>query len=534
MKKFAIAFGLLALPVTLFAQSAISAYQLTGNDLRGTARFMSMGGAFTALGGDLSSLNQNPAGIGVYRSSDVGLSLDLNLASSTVDDGIYNGTWKEKNTFFYCNNFGYIGASSTGSSVMPFFQWGASYSRIASFDRTYAGSYASLGTSMSNYIANFSNGYNPDDLGESSYYDPYWDSSADWLSILGFNSYIINPVGNTSQYNGLFQYGSPTTKPTTGNAEFMVRERGHIDEYSINFGGNFIDKIYWGLGFGITEIDFKQDAFYDEELQNARIASASGMGNRTEIGDAYYSLGNWKHVNGAGFNVKFGLIFKPINELRLGVAIHSPTWYNLTERYNGDIYYNYTSKVGEGTAYSDDAYFDWKLRSPWRLTAGVATVLGGRFIASVDYEMAAYDQMNVGDNYGPFNFVNNDIKAYYQTCNTIRAGLEFRLTPSFSARVGFAQSFSGVKSDVLDGYEYVSTSGTNPAYTFNRDTRYITAGLGYRYKWFYADLAYVNKHLSSTYQPFSSFDDGTDWIYAPYSDFTTTENNIVLTLGVRF
>lgn len=532
LKKIKIAAALAVLPAMAMAQSAISAYQLAPNDLRGTARFMSMAGAFTALGGDLSSLNQNPAGIGIYRSSEVGLTLDLDLASSSVDDGIYGGKWKENNTFFACNNFGYIGSVNTNSDVMPYFQWGASYSRVASFDRTFSGSYGSLGTSMSNYIANFSNGYSPYELGQSNNYDPYYDSDADWLSILAYNAYIINPVGSTSQYNGLFNEGV-----TTGNAEFNVRERGRVDEYSINFGGNFVDMVYWGIGFGITDMSFKQEAFYDEELQNARIARTTAMTGTTTIGNAYYGLSNWRHVKGAGFNFKVGLIVKPINELRFGVSLATPTYYNLTESYDGNIYYSYSkeaSTVGDGTAFTDGAYFDWKYRTPLCLNAGIAGVLGGRFIASVDYQLDAYKNMKISDSWGEFTDITYDIKSYYKNVNTIRLGLEYRFSPLFSLRAGWANTFSGVEKDVIDGEEYVVTSGTNPAYTFERSTRYLTAGLGFRSKGFSADLAYVNRHRSSTYQPFSSYSEGNDWWYAPYSDFTSNDNHIVLSLSYRF
>ena len=67
----------------VFAQSAIDAYRFSQPDLRGTARFMGMGGAFGALGGDLSTLSQNPAGIGVYRSNEPLQSKGLSVASAT-------------------------------------------------------------------------------------------------------------------------------------------------------------------------------------------------------------------------------------------------------------------------------------------------------------------------------------------------------------------------------------------------------------------------------------------------------------------
>ena len=65
MNKNVLAGMLVALPGAIMAQTAIDAYSISQNDLRGSARFMSMGGAFTALGGDISTLNQNPGGIGV-------------------------------------------------------------------------------------------------------------------------------------------------------------------------------------------------------------------------------------------------------------------------------------------------------------------------------------------------------------------------------------------------------------------------------------------------------------------------------------
>lgn len=524
MKKIAFVAVMIAAPAAISAQSAINAYQLSQSDLRGTARFMSMGGAFGALGGDLSTLNQNPAGIGVYRTSEIGVTVDFNMTSSNVD-GV-----KDDKTHVYCNNFGYIGSVSLDNDIMPYFQWGATYSRVASFDRTYSGGFGSLGTSMSNYVANFSNGYAPDVLGQSSDYNPYDQSNADWMSILAYNADLIKPVGSSSYYNGLFNEGV-----TTGNSEFSVRERGYVDEYSINFGGNIMNTVYWGMGFGITDIGFTQEAFYDEELKNANIASGQGNTGTTTDGNAYFALSNYRHVTGTGFNFKIGAIVKPINELRLGIAVHTPTYYSLTDSYDAAIGYSYSSNVGDGSAYTNYAYYDWKLRTPWKLIASAAGVVGGRFILSADYEYDAYDNMRVSDGGGyEYKDVTDDIKYYFKPTNTVRIGAEFRVTPSFSVRAGFANTSSAMNSGVNEGDEYIYTSGTNPAYTFDTSTRYITCGIGYRYKGFYADAAYVNKHRKSTYHPFSSYEDAYGWMYGPYADFTTDENNIVISLGYKF
>lgn len=533
MKKSTIIGAFALIPAAAFAQSAIDAYNLSGSDLRGTARFMSMAGAFSALGGDLSTLNQNPAGIGIYRSSEIGFTLDINMASGP-------GIGSDK-THVYCNNFGYIGSTSLGNETMPSFAWGATYSRIASFDRIYSGGFGSLNSSISNYIADFSSGYSPSVLGEDGSYNPFQNSTADWLSIMAYNSYMINPTGFNNTYNGLFY------DPTSGNAQYSVRERGYVDEYSINFGGNIMNTVYWGIGFGITDLSWTQEAFYDEELTNARVYDDATGG--TTNGDAYTTLSNFNHISGSGFNVKLGLIFKPINEIRLGLAIHTPTWYNLSQSYDATTTYSYgydfdasgypTSSL-KGDYPSDVAYYDWRLKSPWRLIVGGAGVIGGRFIISADYEYDAYNNMSVSapnswNNYVTLDDVNSDIKAYYQGSNTLRLGAEYRVTPQFSIRAGYGYVSSNVKESVNNGAEYIYTSGTNPAYTFNKDTNYITFGLGYRIGGFYVDAAYVNKKTNASYHAYSPFAGGSNqWINAPQSDFSLTNNNIVITLGYKF
>ncbi len=82
MNKTLLAGIILTIPSVMAAQTAVDAFSISQSDLRGSARFMSMGGAFTALGGDISTLNQNPGGIGVFRSSDISATLDINMMNS--------------------------------------------------------------------------------------------------------------------------------------------------------------------------------------------------------------------------------------------------------------------------------------------------------------------------------------------------------------------------------------------------------------------------------------------------------------------
>ena len=538
MKKLVLTSIAGALPLLMMAQGATDLYQLSQTELRGTARFMSMAGAFGALGGDLSTLNQNPAGIGVYRGSDIGVTLDIGIMNSKFTPSVGGDVSSMRQTKAACDNFGYIGTVQLYNDVMPTFSWGATYSRRLSFDRQYQGYVPSIATSMSNYMAYVSQDYAPDELlgtTGSDGYDPFLNPDVPWLSALAYNTYLINEVGG--QYNGLYQNGS------TGDAAINVRQRGYADEYSINFGGNFANIVYWGLGFGITDLQFTSESYYDEQIANARIPNATATGVANGFGQ--FGLGNYESVTGNGFNFKFGLIFKPINELRIGFAIHTPTYYNLTYNRNGYVDYNlqsadynaqeqtgyaYTNNENNPYDYTGNSPWDVKLNTPWRMIVSAAGVIGGRAILSLDYEYNAYQNMSVSDDWGKFEDVSADVHNYYKATNTIRIGAEYRLTPQWSVRAGYSIKSSPVQTTAYNNDQYIYTSGTNPSYVFDNSIQYITCGIGWRYKGFYADAAYVHKQRESRWSAFTNF----DGITPPEATIKNADNHIVLSVGYKF
>lgn len=530
MKKSLIMAVALAIPALTSAQSAMDAYDFSQTDLRGTARFLSMGGAFTALGGDLSCLNQNPAGIGLYRRSEIGATLEI--APVSIKSQSPSNSISKSNTYAYCNNFGYVGSVHL-DGAMPTFSWGVSYNRIASFDRDYNVYNASTQTSLSNYIAAFTNGTNPDRLNFGEGYNPYYDSTEDWLSILAYNSYLINPTG-TNSYQGL------AGNNTNGDALTRVHERGYVDEYAIDFGGNIENCVYWGLGFGITDFSLNQHVEYSESMENANIY------NGTEVvsgGDAGFEMTNRRVVTGTGLNVKFGLIFKPVQEFRLGIAVHTPTWYDMKQSANAELDYSFFDpnqaegrlNPYRGNEYTEESYYDFRLRTPWKLLIGGALVIGNQAILSFDYERQAYGDMKLKYEDGWDSWVDNDwanehISNYFKATNIVRLGAEYRLTSNFSLRAGYAYSATNVKEEVENGSMEVLTAGTNAAYTLHKDTNQISCGLGYRYQAFYIDGAYVYRNRKSTYHAYTNF----DGLAGPQADLSETNHSIVLSLGFKF
>lgn len=542
MKKKVFAFLLCGLPLILNAQDAFDVLQMSQTELRGTSRFQAMAGAFGALGGDLSTLTQNPGGIGVYRSSDIGitLSLDCNSTEAGID--------KVNETKFNVNNVGYIGSIHLDSETMPNLNFGFTYNRLQSFNRHYLGGVGGIENSMSNYVADaFVNmqGRSAGNLAWGDNYNPYFDGDAPWAAVTMFDMDtrgsgsvgIINSNGDYVQ--GLYGQG------TTGNAYYEVEERGHADEYNIAFGGNIANKLYWGLDFGILDLDYRSYQAYQEDLDNAYIlADDQDIWHSDFIYQntrANWGLYNYLHTEGTGVNFKFGLIWRPTQALRLGAAFHTPTYYDMRDTYyvgaeltayeNNELLYSAEKGSNDGYDYSGT----YTIKTPWHFMGSVAGVIGTSGIVSLDYECVANETMRVGNDRGnDYPDVTDNVKYYFKPSHIIRVGAEYRLNPSWSLRAGYSYKTTQVEKGVDKYYYNVTTVGTNPTYQYDNEVHHFTCGFGYRLKSFYADMAYVHKMRNSVYNAYSPIIDGPDRDPGLGVDVKDHNNRISLTLGMRF
>lgn len=542
MKKKVFAILLCGLPLLINAQDAFDVLQMSQTDLRGTSRFQSMAGAFGALGGDLSVLTQNPGGIGVYRNSDLGITFSVDRNSTTA------GVDKMTETKFKVNNVGYVGVIRLDSESVPNLNFGFTYNRIKSYDRHYVGGVGSIPTSMSNYIADaFVNvpGYTVDDLYAYDDVNPYFDNYAPWAAITTFDmptkTYgsvgIINANGDYMQ--GLFG------PETTGNAYYEVDERGHADEYNIAFGGNIANKVYFGLDFGILDLDFRSYQSYEEDLDYAYVMLDDKDLFTSEISNhntrANWGLYNYLHSEGTGVNFKFGLIWKPVQALRIGAAFHTPTYYDMRDTYyveadlrayqDNDMLYSAEKGSNDGYDYSST----YTIKTPWRFMGSLAGIIGTKGILSMDYEYVANETMRIGDDRNnDYADVTDNVKTYFKPTHIIRVGGEYRVNPSWSLRAGYSYKTTQVEKGV-DNYDYnISTVGTNPTYQYDNNVHHITCGVGYRYKSFYTDLAYIHQIRESVYNAFSPIND--EFGYEPNisADVKDANNRFSLTLGMRF
>lgn len=523
-------FSFLMLTAPLFSQSEIDALRSSREDIYGTARAMSMGGAFGALGGDMTGVSINPAGIAVYRSSEVVGTMNLMKEGSVVGD------IKSNKTTFNIDNIGFVGYFPLRNEVMPLVNFGFTYSRSKSFDKKTAGVGDSKGTLVdyiyNDYKANLSSGVikDPDDLvWIEDEYDPFL--SQPWLSVLGRNAFLLHP-----DQGG----GSLVPLDTRGDIPFggiETHEKGYIDNYDFTVGTTINNVLNLGLSLSIKDIYYNMQSYYWEEFYNGDNMNAA------------YELRNRMTVKGTGVGAKLGAIYRPVNALRIGLSWHSPTWYAMSETYNAEMaeenikdylpsYVNYE----EGGFSSATFFNDYDLKTPGKIVASVATVLGSSFIASLDYELVDYGKMkfklpsNSLEDPSWYDGHNSIISQDHKMASTVKVGIEYRFVPQFSARLGYAWMENPYDKD-LPKFGNAVVAGSNTIHRIEGDTHYFTGGLGYRFnRNFYLDMAIVYKTQKDDLYPFPNFysNDGTLEVdAAPFSLKNKTIRGL-LTLGYRF
>ena len=114
------------------AQTIYDAAKLAERDLNGTARFVGMGGAMGALGGDISTMGTNPAGIGIYRSSDIMTS--FSYSAYGTESKYLNNTFNIDKNLWAFDNIGFVFSSKIGNqTALRYVNFGFNFKRTKSF-----------------------------------------------------------------------------------------------------------------------------------------------------------------------------------------------------------------------------------------------------------------------------------------------------------------------------------------------------------------------------------------------------------------
>ncbi|WP_297162579.1 hydrocarbon degradation protein [uncultured Porphyromonas sp.] len=482
----------------LSAQTHDNALRFSTETLDGTARYQAMGGAFGAVGADYSSLRQNPAGLGLFRSNEIQgtIAFGQNLDQATW----YEEQYKKGHTAFSGNMSVVLATPLRGSGLT--FNLALGFYQRQSFARTFdVSNHQVTKFSLADYAAFITptNVSSDDLLGKNA----YGSVPAPWLAILGYGA------GWTTQrpegfYESAFNYRDKGGILGPSNSQLRVNERGGIQDFDFNFGLNYSDRLYFGLGVKISALDYRMNSYYGEDF----------------IDKDYLELANELRTSGSGASVSLGMIARVSDHLRLGAAIQTPTWFTLQDNYVASAESRYSRALdSEGKPLPEkdwtvkdqtpgDAAWRYQLQTPTKIVLSGAFV-GRRGMLSLDYELANYTGIQLKDTYGPFDNDNKLMKDYFTPMqSTLRLGGELRISPQFSLRAGGYWKQTPMKANFDSDPKQSATipvneAGTVPHYEIVGMGYGVTGGLGWRFSpSSYLDLAVVYQGQKSHMYPF--------------------------------
>ena len=410
--------------------------------LMGTARYVGMGGAMTAVGGDPSAVMDNPAGLGLYRRNEITLSISETIDRTQQAEGIDT----------------YQSARFAAPNIATIWVWGnpnkqrgmiysnvmLSANRLANFNREIVAKGTGLGLVPS--ICALTNGLDETYLQNK----PWNDTEIGWLSILGYETYLINPQVDSLATDVINQYQwTPAVDFTEGS--LSVSEVGYYDQYTLSWAGNISNQWYVGLSVNIPTLSYtKRTSHYETD----RFQSA-------ELKSMY-------HLSGVGVSGTIGLIYRPIQALRVGASFHTPTMMSLSVQTEGDMYSTVEGKKYEALTPASGVVSS-EMVSPLRTSVSVAGQIGNKGLIAVQYDYAHSSEM--------------------EDVHTLRIGAEAQATRGLFLNAGYVYESSFMKTDPvwMLGYNEIRT---DMDYRYTQSSQYLSAGVGYRSDAVVAQLAY--------------------------------------------
>lgn len=388
-------------------QNEDDALRISTNAPGGTARSIGLANAFGALGADGSAISINPAGFGLYRTSELSLTpaFDVNDASS-----LYYGTSAAdtRSRFYFGNmNLAFNSPSESGSDWRSS-TFGVVYDRTATHHWRRQALADRVNSSMLDDFASQAAGISPDSL----------YNALPFTAGLAYDAYGINPMDSLGAlYSADLPPGAEVRQIHT------IDSRGANNNTSFFYSANWMDKVYIGLALGIVGHRFTRTTTHSETTLDESI----------DLKDMSYKEN--LTTTGNGIDVKAGVILRLSDRFRTGLAFHSPQWMQLNDAYTTSVTTNFRSPDSQGrTAYSatsPDGVFNYRVHTPWRTILSAAYIAGKHGLVSVDYEYVNYGNARfrpsnkLVDAYD-FAFENEVIKERSNAVHSVRAGTEWR------------------------------------------------------------------------------------------------------------
>ncbi len=455
MKRY-LTFILVFLSVVVSAQNINDVLRYGTENIQGTARFQSMGGAFGALGGDLSALNVNPAGAAVFNNTLVTFS---GTFFNTDNQTNYFGT--QTNSNVNDSDINQVGGVFVFNNTNSNSDW-KKFSLALNYDlaRNFENSYLVSGRSnqgIDSYFLNFAQGtplgailLEDGELIENGYLDIGANGGfSDQQAFLGYYGGVLDPLDDDPQTN---QYIS---NASYGNVDQQLQRSsiGYNSKFTVNIASEYKDRLYLGASLNFHSV-------FNERLDRL---TETGYDADSEIQRTTFD--NLLVTQGNGFSLTLGAIAKLNEFVRIGGSYQSPTWYrlndDLSQRINSDL-------ADEDINFIDfniiNLFETYTIQTPSKLTGSMAVIFGKNGLLSLDYGYQDFSNAELRPQSDPnFQVINNDIANQLGAVSTIRFGGEYRIA-QVSLRAGYRYEQSP--------YANTDTIG---------DLNSISGGIGYNF-----------------------------------------------------
>ena len=503
MKKLLLLFiGVIAMP-SLYAQDLTDAVRYSLDDIKGTARYRAMSGAFGALGGDMSAVSANPAGSAIFNRSHASISLsNYNPENTTSYFGTVN-TNSNSNIELNQGGAAFVFNNTNPNSVWRKFVLSINYDQTGNYDDDFFASGVNTNSIDSYFLAN-AQGLRLDQISRfqgESYSDAYGDIGATFgyqhqQAFLGFESFILEPDDIDDDANTVY---FSNIAPGTFNQEYSYVSTGFNGKFTVNAAVQHNDNLYFGVNLNSHFINFDRSTYLFEGNSNPGSII-------TEVG-----FENNLSVIGSGFSFQVGGIAKLGEAVRLGLTYDSPIWYTINEettQYIGTV-----RDVGGSNELLEIApnvvniFPEYRLQTPSKLTGSLALVLDKRGIISFDYSRKDFSNAEFRPQSDPLYIdLNNTINSVLKSTNSYRIGGEYRVN-EISIRAGYRMEESPYVNDDFFG-----------------DLTGYSLGLGYNFGSARLDFAYENSERTIGYQLYNVGLTDAASIDVKNSDFTLSLN----------
>lgn len=521
MKKYSILPVIILSVAPVFAQETYENANIATEDLNGTARYVGMGGALDALGADISTIGTNPAGIGLFRKSNASLSFGLVTQPEVSSFGGGNKT----NMSF--DQVGFVWANQI--SETDFVNFGFNYHKSRNFNQILSVAH-SLDNASQNKATTTKNDNGllfPEKTSNGSTV-PDFDNSYASCTILD-DLYARNLNYNATDNQWYFYNGEEYA--------FDRSQTGYIAEYDFNLSGAIDNTFYWGVTLGIHDVNYSRYTMYSENL-------IGGIGG---VPTAYgVTIEDDRDIKGTGYNLKFGAIFRPIEEspFRFGVSIATPTWYNLRT--------TSITTFNDNTGWNDETVDEYKFKvyTPWKFGLSLGHTIDDYLALGLSYEFADYsatDSRVLRDGYydeyessESDKEMNRHTEKTLKGVSTLKVGAELKPSPEMSVRLGYNYVSPMYNKDAFKD-SWIESNGSyhssSSDFTNWEATHRITCGLGYQINSWNVGLSYQYSVQNGRFAPFDSYTDSEDAAYDNIADLVKVSNKrhqLLFTLGYVF